>query len=440
MAFELLSKRLGDVFKRLRGKGKLSESDVQDALRQLRIVLLEADVNYKIVKDFLERVKDRAVGAEVLESLTPGLTVTKIVREELIKVLGEAQKPLQFNANDVTVFMLVGLQGSGKTTTAAKLARLLKKRGKNPLLVACDVYRPAAVEQLKAMGAKCEVDVYCGDQGLTPEEIALSAVRHAVSKAMDVVILDTAGRLHVDEEMMEEAARIKALTKPTEVLLVADAMTGQEAVNVASSFDSKVGITGVILTKMDSDARGGAALSMAAATGKPIKFVGMGEKVEALEPFYPDRMASRILGMGDALTFIEKAEAAFGKNEAIELERKMARQQFTLEDFLEQMKGIKKMGPLNEVLSMIPGFNKLPASVRGQIDESELKRVEAIILSMTREERANPSIINASRRRRIAAGSGTSIQDVNRLLKQFEQARAMIKQVYSKGKLTKLLS
>ncbi|MGB9866809.1 MAG: signal recognition particle protein [Bacillota bacterium] len=438
MAFELISQRLGEVLKKLRGKGKLTEADVDEALRQIRIALLEADVNFKIVKNFLAQVRARAVGAEVLESLTPGLTVTKIVRDELINLLGGSQKGLQLGPNEPSVILLVGLQGSGKTTTAAKLGKLLEKRGRRPLMVSCDVYRPAAREQLKSLGAKSGVPVFDEGLGLKPEEIAAASLKFAQARAFDTVIVDTAGRLHIDEEMMAEAARIKEVLQPGEVLLVADAMTGQEAVNVAARFDSVVGITGVILTKMDSDARGGAALSIVAATGKPIKFVGVGEKIDALEPFHPDRMVSRILGMGDALTLIERAEEAVDRAKAMEFQKKLASQQFTLEDFLEQMKSIRKMGPLEEILSMIPGFSSLPAKAKGQIDEKDLKKAEAIVLSMTKEERQNPGIINASRKRRIAAGSGTTVQDVNRVLRQFEQAKSFLRQVYSKKDLVKL--
>ena len=423
--FDGLTQRFQEIFRKLRGKGWITEEHIREALRDVRIALLEADVNLNVVKDFLERVRERALGQEVLRALTPDQQVIKIVKEELTRIMGESRSEITFSQNPPTILMLVGLQGSGKTTVAAKLARKLKADGKNPILVAADVYRPAAKKQLQVLGNRIQVPVY-EDGGSDPVEIAVGSVEYARENGYNVVILDTAGRLHIDEEMMEELLRMKKAINPTEVLLVADAMTGQDAVNIAISFERKVGIDGVILTKLDGDARGGAALSIKAVTGKPIKFVGVGEKLDALEPFHPDRMASRILGMGDILTLIEKAEAAMDRERAEELERKLREERFTLEDFRDQLRQLREMGPLDQLLSMIPGL-KAMGSI--QVDERRLKRIEAIIDSMTPDERENPYIIDGSRRRRIAMGSGTSIQDVNMLLNQFEMMKKMMKQM-----------
>ena len=427
MAFESLAGKLEAAFKKLRGKGRLTESDIKVAMREVKMALLEADVNFKIVKDFIKNVSERAVGADVLESLTPGQQVIKIVNEELIKLMGEKPEKLTFNSNPPSVYMLVGLQGAGKTTTCVKLAGLLRKDGKKPLLVACDVYRPAAIKQLQVVGAQLNIPVFTIDGSLDPVEISKAALRHAVSNLNDVVIIDTAGRLHVDEVLMDELENIKAAVKPQEILLTVDAMTGQDAVNVAESFHNKLNIDGVILTKLDGDTRGGAAISVRAVTGRPIKFAGMGEKLSDLEPFYPDRMASRILGMGDVLTLIEKAEQAFDEKQAAELEKKMRTQTFTLDDFLNQMEQLKKMGPLSGLMEMLPGFNKAKMG-DVNIDEKKFYRVGAIIKSMTPAERTNPDIINASRKLRIANGCGMKVTDVNALLKQFDQMRKMMKQ------------
>lgn len=427
MAFESLAGKLEAAFKKLRGKGRLTESDIKVAMREVKMALLEADVNFKIVKDFIKNVSERAVGADVLESLTPGQQVIKIVNEELIKLMGEKPEKLTFNSNPPSVYMLVGLQGAGKTTTCAKLAGLLRKDGKKPLLVACDVYRPAAIKQLQVVGAQLNIPVFTIDGSLDPVEISKAALRHAVSNLNDVVIIDTAGRLHVDEVLMDELENIKAAVKPQEILLTVDAMTGQDAVNVAESFHNKLNIDGVILTKLDGDTRGGAAISVRAVTGRPIKFAGMGEKLSDLEPFYPDRMASRILGMGDVLTLIEKAEQAFDEKQAAELEKKMRTQTFTLDDFLSQMEQLKKMGPLSGLMEMLPGFGKAKMGDMN-IDEKKFYRVGAIIKSMTPAERTNPDIINASRKQRIANGCGMKVTDVNALLKQFDQMKKMMKQ------------
>lgn len=427
---ESLSARLQGVFDRLRGKGKLTEKDVEEALREVRLALLEADVNFKVVKDFVARVKERAVGQEVLASLTPAQQVIKIVHEELTALMGGAQSKLVMAARPPTVVMLVGLQGSGKTTTCAKLALYLRKQGRQPLLVAADVYRPAAVDQLQTLARQLELPVHgpaeAGDRD--PVAIARSGVERARSLLRDVVIIDTAGRLHIDDRLMEELAAMKAAVHPHEVLLVVDAMTGQDAVTVAQQFQERVGIDGVVLTKLDGDARGGAALSVREVTGKPIKFAGMGEKTDALEPFHPDRMASRILGMGDVLSLIEKAQAGFDARKAREMEEKLRRQEFTLEDFRDQLKQVARLGPLEELLGMIPGLGKFKNQFRGGEEaKKELTRAEAIINSMTPEERRDPSIIDGSRRKRIARGSGTQVQDVNRLLRDFEQVQKMFK-------------
>lgn len=425
MVFESLADKLQQTFKRLRGRGKLSENDVTEALREVRMALLEADVHFKVAKDFVARIKERAIGQEVLGSLTPGQQVVKIVNDELTELLGGTQSRITISSRPPTVIMLVGLQGAGKTTTAGKLANLLKRQSKRPLLVAADIYRPAAIKQLQVLGENLEIPVFTlGDQQ-NPVTIAEKAIEQAHLLNRDMVIIDTAGRLHINEEMMGELQLIKRAVKPHEILLVVDAMTGQDAVTVAESFNSDLGIDGIILTKLDGDARGGAALSIKSATGRPIKFAGMGEKLDALEPFYPDRMASRILGMGDMLSLIEKVQSAFDADQAKEIEKKLRKEDFTLDDFLTQLQQVKKLGSMEQILSMIPGVGNKLKDV--EIDEKELKRVEAIIQSMTRKERRDPAIINGSRRKRIASGSGTKVQDVNKLLKQFVEARKMMK-------------
>ncbi|GAW29701.1 MULTISPECIES: signal recognition particle protein [unclassified Carboxydocella] len=427
--FENLSERLQAAFKRLRGKGKVTEEDVSEVMREIRVALLEADVSYKVVKDFIKKVKERAVGQEVLASLTPAQQVIKIVHEELIELLGGTQSRLTTAPKPPTVIMLVGLQGAGKTTSAGKLANLLRKQGKKPLLVAADIYRPAAVKQLQVLGEQLQIPVFAMGTSVGAVNIAKGALEYAASHGRDMVIIDTAGRLHINEELMQELQDIKAAIKPHEILLVVDAMTGQTAVEVAETFNAQLGIDGVIMTKLDGDAKGGAALSVRAVTGKPIKFAGMGEKLDALEPFYPDRLASRILGMGDVLSLIEKAQAAFDQAEAEKLQEKMRKAEFTLEDFLNQMQQMKKLGPLENILSMLPGIGgKELKELQKQINPKEMARVEAIILSMTPQERAKPEIIDSSRKKRIARGSGTRVQDVNKLLEQFKQAKAMMKQ------------
>ncbi|ADQ07478.1 signal recognition particle protein [Caldicellulosiruptor hydrothermalis 108] len=425
--FSSLSEKLQDVFKRLRGKGKLTEKDIKDAMKEVKLALLEADVNYKVVKDFINTVTQKAVGEEVLESLTPAQQVIKIVYDEMVRLLGGSDTKLTFSPSGFSIYMMVGLQGSGKTTTAGKLAGLLKKQGKNPLLVACDIYRPAAIKQLEVVAQKVGVKCFADYNSKDAVKIAKEGIEFAKASRCDVAIVDTAGRLHINQELMDELVSIKNAIKPTEILLVLDAMTGQDAVNVATAFNEQLGIDGIIMTKLDGDTRGGAALSVKAITGKPIKFAGVGEKMEDLEAFHPDRMASRILGMGDILTLIEKAQEAIDQKKAEELEKKLRSMQFTLEDFLDQLKQIKKMGPLSQIISMIPGI-KLKGDVDFDAGEKELKKIEAIINSMTKEERQDPSIINSSRKRRIAMGSGTTVQDVNRLLKQFEDMKRMMKQ------------
>lgn len=432
MAFENLASRLADTFKKLRGKGKLSEKDINQGLREVRLALLEADVNFRVVKQFIDNVRERCLDAEVMESLTPAQQVIKIVHQELITLLGGKTHPLDLSGPSPAVIALYGLQGSGKTTTAGKLALQLKKQGRRVLLVSCDVYRAAAQKQLELVADMAGVSFFTLSDKVPPEVIAQRGVEKAIESAHNVVILDTAGRLQIDDEMMEEARKIKEATSPRERLLVVDAMTGQEACQVAEEFDRVVDITGVILTKLDSDARGGAALSIAKVTGKPIKFASMGEKLEDFQVFHPDRMASRILGMGDVLTLIEKAEAAFDQKKVAEMEEKLRRKQFTLEDFMEQMKEVKKMGSLGDIMRMLPGFAR--AKIDVDVDPKELARIEAIINSMTPAERQNPDIITGSRRRRIAKGSGTSVQEVNRLLKQFFQARKMLYQMSSPDK------
>ncbi len=431
--FENLSEKLQETFKRLRGRGKLTPNDVKEATREVRLALLEADVNYKVAKDFIDRINERAVGAEVLDSLTPAQQVIKIVSEELTELMGGTVARLNLAPKPPTVVMVIGLQGSGKTTTAGKLANQLRSGGRRPLLVAADIYRPAAVEQLRILGHQLDLPVWTGGPGEDPVAIASAGLEQADKQARDVVIIDTAGRLHVDDELMDELVRMKAAVGPHEVLLVVDAMSGQDAVTVAESFNTRVGIDGVILTKLDSDARGGAALSVRAVTGKPIKFVGVGEKMQALEPFHPERMASRILGMGDVLTLIEKAQANFDEKKAAELEKKLRAAEFTLEDFVDQLRQVRKMGPLDQIMSMFPGAAKMKGALPKEVDERQLDRAEAIINSMTSEERRRPEIIDGSRRRRIAGGSGTSVNQVNQLLKQFETTRRMIKQVMNMG-------
>ncbi len=429
--FQDLSDRLEGVFRKLRGRGKLTERDVSEALREIRRALLEADVNYKVAKEFTERVREKAVGQEVLKSITPAQQVVKIVHDELTALMGGREAPLRFSSIPPTGIMLVGLQGSGKTTLAGKLARFLQKKGHRPLLVAADVRRPAAVKQLQVVGETVGVPVFA-EHGADAVKVCVDAVAAARQGGRDIAIFDTAGRLHIDEDLMRELVEIRERVKPQEVLLVADAMTGQDAVNVAQEFLRHLDYDGIVLTKLDGDARGGAALSMRAVTGKPIKFVGVGEKFDALEKFHPDRMASRILGMGDVVTLVEKAQQAVDEEKARKLEKRLRRSEFTLEDFLEQLQQVKKMGPLEEILGMIPGMNA--RKMRGvQVDDRALVRIEAIINSMTPEERRRPQIIDGSRRRRIARGSGTSVQDVNRLLRDFESMRKMMRR-FGRGK------
>ncbi len=426
MPFGNLADRLQDTLQKLRGRGKLTEKDVTAALREVRLALLEADVNYKVVKDFVNRIKERSVGSEVLEHLNPAQQVIKIVNEELTNLMGGSQAKLTFASRPPTVIMMVGLQGAGKTTASAKLARMLKAKGHRPLLAAADIYRPAAIKQLQVLGEQIEVPVFTLGQE-DPVRIAREARQHADAHGSDVLILDTAGRLHIDETLMEELVNVKAEVRPHEILLVVDAMTGQDAVNVAESFNEQLGIDGVVLTKLDGDARGGAALSVKAVTGKPIKFAGTSEKMDGLESFHPDRMASRILGMGDMLSLIEKAEASMDRSKAEAMAAKLQRAEFTLEDFKEQLQQVKNMGPIDQLMGMIPGVGKQLKNM--EVDEGQLRRVEAIIDSMTPDERRSPQIIGGSRRKRIARGSGVRVQDVNRLLKQFEQTKQMMKQL-----------
>lgn len=430
MAFEGLSSRLQETIKKITGKGKVSEQDVNQMAREIRLALLEADVNFKVVRQFINDIKERAVGQEVMESLTPGQQVIKIVKDELTNLMGGSQSKIAVSDKPPTVIMMTGLQGAGKTTTTGKLANLLRKQyNRKPLLVACDVYRPAAIKQLQTLGKQLNIPVFEMGTEANPVDIAKKALEYAKEEHHDYVIIDTAGRLHVDGELMQELKDMKEAAKPDEIFLVVDAMTGQDAVNVAEQFDKELDITGLILTKLDGDTRGGAALSIKAVTGKPIKFVGMGEKLDQLEEFHPDRMASRILGMGDVLSLIEKAQATIDEKKAKEMEEKMRTMSFTLDDFLEQMEQVKKMGPLDELLSMLPGANKIRGLKNVQVDEKQLKHIEAIILSMTKEERENPQILNASRKRRIAKGSGTTVAQVNRLVKQFNEMKKMMKQM-----------
>ena len=431
MAFESLSEKLNAAFKKLRGKGRLSPADVKDAMREVRMALLEADVSYKVVKDFVKNVTEKATGADVLEALSPAQMIVKIVNQELCELMGGQNQKLNISSKLPSVVMLVGLQGAGKTTNGAKLAGYMKKQGKRPLLAACDIYRPAAIKQLETVGAQLDVPVFQMGQ-TNPVDIAKAAIEHAKKHGNDIVFLDTAGRLHIDAELMDELKNIKAAVEPAEILLVVDAMTGQDAVNAANAFDEALGITGVMLSKLDGDARGGAALSIRAATGKPIKFIGTGEKLDMIEPFHPDRMASRILGMGDMLTLIEKAEQSFDQKKALEAAERLKSNRFTLSDYLDQMAQLKNMGDLESIMGMIPGMDS-KALKGAKIDEKAMARQEAIILSMTQAERNNPSILNSSRKKRIAAGSGTSVVDVNRLLKQFEAVQQLTKQLSGKN-------
>ena len=438
MAFEGLADRLQNSIQKIRGKGKVNEADVKEMMREVRLALLEADVNFKVVKDFVKKVSERAVGQEVLKSLTPGQQIIKVVQEELTALMGGEQSKIAVSNRPPTVILMVGLQGAGKTTTTGKLANLLRKKyNRNPMLVAGDIYRPAAIKQLETLGKQLSMPVFSlGDQ-VSPVEIAKQAIAKAKEDHHDYVLIDTAGRLHVDETLMDELKDIKELTKPDEIFLVVDAMTGQDAVNVAQSFNETLGLTGVVLTKLDGDTRGGAALSIRSVTNTPIKFVGLGEKMDALEAFHPERMASRILGMGDVLTLIEKAQANVDEEKAKELEKKMRTASFTFDDFLEQLGQVRNMGPLDELLKMMPGANKMKGLNNLQVDEKQISHVEAIIQSMTKEEKIHPELINANRRKRIAKGSGTSVPEVNRLLKQFEDMKKMMKQMtgmQTKGK------
>lgn len=443
MAFEGLTSRLQNVFSKLRGRGKVSEEDVNTAMREVRLALLEADVNFKVVKDFIAKVKEKSVGSEVMDSFTPGMVIIDIVNKELTELMGGSQSKLAKSNKPPTVILMAGLQGAGKTTTSAKLAKLLLKGNHRPLLVAGDIYRPAAIKQLQVLGEQIKVPVFTLPEGNSPVKIASDALQHAKDNNNDYLIIDTAGRLHVDEELMEEIRQIHEVTQPDEVLLVVDAMTGQDAVNVADSFNKQLALTGVVLTKLDGDTRGGAALSVKAVTGCPIKFAALGEKIDALEPFHPERMASRILGMGDMLSLIEKAQAEIDTDKAKEMERKMRNAEFTFDDFLEQMAQVKKLGPIDQIMDMIPGMGKMKQMQDVKVDEKQMDRVEAIVHSMTKEEKQNPDMINHNRRKRIAAGSGTNLADVNRLIKQFDEMRRMMKQLSgmmgSKGKGNKML-
>ena len=437
MAFEGLSSRLQEITRKLKGKARITESDLKEVLREVKFALLDADVNYKIVKDFVKVIEEKALGQDVLKSLTPGQQVIKIVKDELVNLLGGESSKINFTSNPPTIIMLVGLQGSGKTTTAGKLANLIRKQGKNPLLVACDVYRPAAIKQLQVVGKQLNVPVYANEQTKDVVSIAKQALNVAISKLNDVVILDTAGRLHIDEELMQELKNLKSNIKPHEILLVVDSMTGQDAVNVAESFNSSLGIDGVVLTKLDGDTRGGAALSVKKVTGKPIKFAATGEKLSDIEEFHPERMASRILGMGDVLSIIEKAEETFDAEEALKMEKKLRKQKFDLEDYLAQLRQIKKMGSFSSILKMLPGMGNLKNI---QIDDKEFDRVEAMICSMTPEERRNPKILNGSRRQRIAKGSGTKVQDINKFMNSFEMTQKMMKKLTNnKGAMKKMM-
>ena len=434
--FQSLSEKLNNAFKKFKNKGKLTEADVKAGMREIKLALLEADVNFKVVKDFIKIVSERAVGSEVLESLMPAQQVIKIVNEEMTNLMGGTQSKLVISPKPPTVVMMVGLQGAGKTTHAGKLAGMYKKQGKHPLLVACDVYRPAAIKQLEIVGGQLDIPVFQMGTDISPVKIAEEGLKYAIKKGYDMVFIDTAGRLHIDEELMAELQDIKAKTQPTEILLTVDSMIGQDAVNVSATFNELLDITGVILTKLDGDTRGGAALSVKYVTGKPIKFIGTGEKLDMIEPFHPDRMASRILGMGDVLSLIEKAEQAFDEKKALELEQKIRQSTFTLDDYLEQFQQVKSMGSLEQLAGMMPGM-KPGALKNAQIDEKAIARTEAIIKSMTKAERAKPEILGASRKKRIAAGSGTTVEEVNRLLKQFDQVTKLMKQFSNPAKMKK---
>ena len=434
--FQSLSEKLENAFRKFRNKGKLTESDIKAGMREIKLALLEADVNFKVVKDFINNVSARAVGTDVLESLLPAQQIVKIVNEELTAIMGGSQSKLTISSKPPTVIMMVGLQGAGKTTHAGKLAGLYKKQGKNPLLVACDIYRPAAIKQLEIVGEKLGIPVFTLGDKVSPVKIAEEGIKYAHQKGHDMVFIDTAGRLHIDEALMKELQEIKAKVTPTEILLTIDAMIGQDAVNVASTFNDLLDVTGIILTKLDGDTRGGAALSVRHVTGKPIKFVGVGEKLDAIEPFHPDRMASRILGMGDVLSLIEKAEQAYDEKKATELEKKIRESTFTLDDYLEQFAQIKGMGNLDQIMGMMPGM-KSSALKDAKIDEKAIAHQEAIIKAMTKREREKPDILNASRKKRIAAGSGTTVEEVNKLLKQFDQIRVLMKQFSDPKKMSK---
>ena len=438
MAFEGLSSRLQEITRKIRGKARITESDLKEMLREVKLALLEADVNYKIVKEFIESIREKALGQDVLKSLTPGQQVVKIVKDELVELLGGTESKVNFTPNPPTIIMLVGLQGSGKTTTAGKLANLFRKEGKKPLLVACDVYRPAAIKQLQVVGKQLNIPVYANEASKDVVHIARQALSVAMSKLNDVVILDTAGRLHIDEELMDELKRLKTGIKPHEILLVVDSMTGQDAVNVAEKFNTTVGIDGVVLTKLDGDTRGGAALSVKKVTGKPIKFAATGEKLSDIEVFHPERMAQRILGMGDILSVIEKAEEAFDQEQAEKLEKQLRKREFDLDDYLTQIRQIKKMGSFSSLLKLIPGMNQLKDV---KINDKEFVRIEAIICSMTKEEKRDVRLLNASRRQRIAKGSGTSVQEINKFIKSFEMTQKMMKKMKSnKGSMKKLMN
>ena len=438
MAFEGLSSRLQEITRKIRGKARITESDLKEMLREVKLALLEADVNYKIVKEFIATIQEKALGQDVLKSLTPGQQVVKIVKDELVELLGGQTSQINFTPNPPTIIMLVGLQGSGKTTTAGKLANILRKQGKKPLLVACDVYRPAAIKQLQVVGAQLNIPVFANENSKDVVHIARQALSVAMSKLNDVVILDTAGRLHIDEELMQELKNLKTNIKPHEILLVVDSMTGQDAVNVAQSFSDNVGIDGIILTKLDGDTRGGAALSVKKVTGKPIKFAATGEKLSDIEVFHPDRMAQRILGMGDILAVIEKAEESFDMEQAEQLEKQMKKKELDLDDYLAQIRQVKKMGSFSSLLKLIPGFNQIKDL---KVDDKEFVKIEAIICSMTKEEKRNTKLLNASRRQRIAKGSGTTVQDINKFIKSFEMTQKMMKQMKNnKGGMKKLLN
>ena len=437
MAFEGLSNRLQEITRKMRGKARITESDLKEMLREVKLALLEADVNYKIVKEFISTIQEKALGQDVLKSLTPGQQVVKIVKDELVELLGGVESKVNFTPNPPTIIMLVGLQGAGKTTTAGKLANLFRKQGKKPLLVACDVYRPAAIKQLQVVGAQLNIPVFSNEQSKDVVHIARQAINIAISKLNDVIILDTAGRLQIDEQLMQELKNVKTAVKPHEILLVVDAMTGQEAVNVADTFNKEVGIDGIVLTKLDGDTRGGAALSVKKVTGKPIKFAATGEKLSDIEVFHPDRMAQRILGMGDILSVIEKAEETFDMEQAEKLEKQMRKREFDLDDYLAQLRQVKKMGSFSSLLKMIPGMNQLKDV---KVDDKEFERIEAMICSMTKQEKRNIKILNGSRRQRIAKGSGTSVQEVNKFIKSFEMTQKMMKQLKSnKGGMKKLM-